>query len=106
MNIRFFLAVALCLIIIELKGQNIPKFGISTSSDTRQSENHFILGLVDLGKGDRELANEQFEKSAELNQNHVWAKTFLNLMKQNVFYPETIELTIQTGVKKLFHIEI
>jgi len=61
------------------------KFGADASRDNRQSENHFILGMVNLGKGNRKLASEQFKIAIELNRNHIWAKTFMNLMRQNIF---------------------
>lgn len=55
------------------------KFGTANSKESRLSDNYFTLGLAYFGKGDNDLAKQQFAKAIELNQNNVWAKVFLDM---------------------------
>jgi tetratricopeptide (TPR) repeat protein len=53
------------------------KFGERQTAANRRAQAHYFLGLSFLGKGDAEKARVQFEKSLELNINHLWAKHYL-----------------------------
>lgn len=55
------------------------KFGTNVTKETRMADNYYLLGLSYLGKGDQLLANTEFKKALDLNQNHLWAKVFLNM---------------------------
>ncbi len=55
------------------------KFGNGTTAENRQSENYLILGLAYFGKGEQDMAREQFTKAISLDQNNIWAKVFLDM---------------------------
>lgn len=49
------------------------KFGTRKSPEAQMAEAHYLLGLGYLGKGRREEARREFQKTLVLNINHLWA---------------------------------
>lgn len=60
------------------------KFGERQSAMYRRAQAHYLLGLGNLGRGDKEEARVQFEKSLELNINHLWAKKQLAWLDEDI----------------------
>jgi len=66
------------------KGTDIDffaKFGERQSQQKKLSNYHYILGLGFLGKNEKEIAKKEFEKSIELDINHIWAQNELDKLK-------------------------
>ncbi len=57
------------------------KFGEEQAHNVKLARTHYILALAYMGKGDRAKAKEEFEKTLELNINHLWAAVFLSELK-------------------------
>ena len=55
------------------------KFGSGGSRQARMSENYLMLGLAYLGKGKQEMANQQFTRAMEMDNNNIWAHVFMNM---------------------------
>ncbi len=53
------------------------KFGEGRTASARKASAHYSLGLGYLGTGRRDKARAEFEKAAELNVSHVWARARL-----------------------------
>jgi tetratricopeptide (TPR) repeat protein len=56
------------------------KFGEQQSDELRRGNFHYLRGLGYLGKGDKMAARVEFEKTLELDINHVWAARFLSTL--------------------------
>ena len=54
------------------------KFGEDGSTNAIRARNIYLQGLVNLARGDKAAAREQFSRSLELNPSSVWVKYFLN----------------------------
>ena len=54
------------------------KFGTQQTKRSRQASAHFTLALGLLGKGNTNQAKQHFQKTAQLNAAHTWAKHYTN----------------------------
>ncbi|MBD3414131.1 MAG: DUF5107 domain-containing protein [Candidatus Aminicenantes bacterium] len=52
------------------------KFGSLQSASDQKARLHFLLGLGYLGKGRTQKAQQEFQKTIELNLNHTWASWY------------------------------
>ena len=59
------------------------KFGERQSAVNRRAQVHYLLGLSYLGDEENEKARAEFEKTLELNINHLWAKHFLSTTSES-----------------------
>ncbi len=54
------------------------KFGQKQAHNVKLAQTHYLLGLAHLGKGEKQKARAEFEKTLELNINHLWAPVRLS----------------------------
>ncbi|NQT03839.1 MAG: hypothetical protein HQ580_17565 [Planctomycetes bacterium] len=57
------------------------KFGEKQTHNIKTANTHYVRGLGYLGKGMQTGAKEEFEKTLELNINHLWARVHLSEVK-------------------------
>ena len=53
------------------------KFGEREPLNVRQARQHYLRGLVHLGRANAEAANTEFEKALDLDVNQLWARALL-----------------------------
>jgi tetratricopeptide (TPR) repeat protein len=58
------------------------KFGEKQSERTRLAEAHYLIGLGNLGKGEKEEAKKEFEQTLMLNPSHNWAKMHMSELQR------------------------
>jgi tetratricopeptide (TPR) repeat protein len=61
--------------------EDFAKFGDRGSTVQREADAHYVLGLGQLGKGDKAKARAEFTESLKLNPNLFWAKYELSTLK-------------------------
>lgn len=61
------------------------KFGDQVGKESRSASNYYLIGLSYLGEGNQKAANENFQKSVDLDQNQLWAGFMLKMKNSKVF---------------------
>jgi Tfp pilus assembly protein PilF len=53
-------------------------FGTSQSPTVQAAEAHYLIGLGQLGKGNRAAARQELQQAVQGNPTHLGARSFLN----------------------------